>query len=169
MSSLPKLPFLKSTLLKSTLVATALVFGAVATPAFAAEEVLVTTDAQTPNLAVQGYDVIAYRTGTPTEGSSAFTAEYDGATYRFASQANLDTFNTDPARYVPAFGGFCAYGVAKGKKFDVDPTAFSVVDDVLYLNYNAGVQSRWNKKQSKYITDATGNWSDIRATAASDL
>ena len=159
--------------LKSSVVITAIAFGTVGTltvtPAFAIDEVLVTADTATPNLAVQGYDVISYRTGTPTEGSRAFTADFEGATYRFASQANLDTFNTNPARYVPAYGGFCAYGVSKGKKFDVDPTAFKVVDDVLYLNYNKSIQKKWAKKQDKYIGKADGNWSNIRSTAVGDL
>ena len=159
-------------LFKTGLIATTIAFGAlsaVSTPAFAVDEVLVTADATTSNLAVSGYDVIAYRTGTPTEGSAAFTTTFEGATYRFANQANLETFQSDPARYAPAYGGFCAFGVSKGKKFDVDPTAFKVVDDVLYLNYNKSIQKKWAKKADKYITKADTKWTDIRSTAVGDL
>jgi YHS domain-containing protein len=159
-------------LFKTGLIATTLAFGALTTlttPAFAVDEVLVSADSTTSNLAVSGYDVIAYRTGTPTEGSAAFTTTFEGATYRFANQANLETFQSDPARFAPAYGGFCAFGVSKGKKFDVDPTAFSVIDDVLYLNYNKSIQKKWSKKTDKYISKADTNWTDIRSTAVGDL
>ncbi|MGB6228538.1 MAG: YHS domain-containing (seleno)protein [Litorimonas sp.] len=157
------------TSIKSFLISSALALGTTGTllntPAFAADEVLVTADVATSTLAVQGYDVIAYRGGTPTLGSVDYAAMHEGATYRFASQANLDAFTADPARFVPAYGGFCAYGVAKGKKFEVDPTAFSLIDDVLYLNYNRRIQKKWSKKTDKYIDQADGNWSELRSTA----
>jgi YHS domain-containing protein len=82
-----------------------------------------------PGLAVHGHDVVAYfADGTPTAGSDEFAHVYDGATYRFASRANLDAFKADPAKYAPAYGGFCAYGVAVGKKFDGDPRFWKMVD-----------------------------------------
>lgn len=157
------------TLLKSAMIATTMAFGtttlALSVPAFAADEINLNT-----GVAVQGYDVVSYRTDAgPQLGSDQFTATFDGATYRFASEANLDTFNSNPARYVPAYGGFCAYGVAKGKKFEIDPTAYSVVDDVLYLNFNKSIQKKWNRKQAKYIDQAEDNWTDIRSTAVGDL
>jgi YHS domain-containing protein len=160
-------------ILKNTLITTALAFGAVSTltvtPAFAIDEVSISADAQAANLAVQGYDVVSYQTGTPSKGSRAFTAEFDGATYRFASQTSLDTFQADPARYVPAYGGFCAYGVSKGKKFEADPLAYTVVDGQLYLNLNQKILKKWRKKQAKYIDQAENNWPEIRSTAIGDL
>lgn len=159
------------TLLKNSLIATALAFGTLSSlPAFAADEVNVAAQGQTAGLAVQGYDVISYRTNdAPLLGSTDFTAEYEGATYRFVSQDNLDTFNADPARYAPAYGGFCAYGVSKGKKFEIDPTAYKVVDDVLYLNFNKSVQKKWAKKSDQYISKAETNWTEIRDVAVDDL
>ena len=159
------------TLLKNSLIATALAFGTLSTlPAFAADEVNIATKGQAAGLAVQGYDVISYRTNdAPLLGSADFTAEYEGATYRFVSQDNLDTFIADPARYAPAYGGFCAYGVSKGKKFEIDPTAYKVVDDVLYLNFNKSVQKKWAKKTDQYISKAETNWTEIRDIAVDDL
>ena len=157
-------------LLKSSLIATALAFGTLATtPAFAVDEVNVAAAQGQSALAVQGYDVISYRNDAPVVGSAQFTAEYEGATYQFANQANLDTFNANPAKYVPAYGGFCAYGVAKGKKFEVDPTAYKIVDDVLYLNFNKSIQKKWLKKTDKYIDQAETNWTEIRSVAVDDL
>lgn len=158
-----------SPFLKSAFLATAIIIGAgtmgYSVPAFAADEINLET-----GVAVQGYDVISYRSEFgPLKGTGQFTATYDGATYHFANQDNLDTFNANPARFAPAYGGFCAYGVAKGKKFEIDPTAYSIVDDVLYLNFNKKIQKRWNKKQGQYIDQAEGHWTDIRSTAVGDL
>ncbi|GLQ20566.1 YHS domain-containing (seleno)protein [Algimonas porphyrae] len=161
--------------LKSTVIATAIALGTTSailtTPAFAIDEVSIAgSTADAPNLAVQGYDVVSYRSGdAPVVGAATYSAQFEGATYRFASQANLDTFNADPARFVPVYGGFCAYGVAKGKKFDADPLAYTVVNDRLYLNLNKKIQKKWLKKRDKYIDQAEGNWADIEHVAIGDL
>ena len=56
-----------------------------------------------------------------------------GAAYYFASEKNITIFNCKPEKYIPQNGGFCTYGVSKGKKFDGDPQYASVVDDELYV------------------------------------
>ncbi|MEM7727744.1 MAG: YHS domain-containing (seleno)protein [Pseudomonadota bacterium] len=159
--------------LKTTTIATAIALGSISTlgaiSAFAADEVSVTADAQAANLAIQGYDVVSYRSGAPVEGAARFATDYEGATYRFASQDNLDAFTADPARFAPAYGGFCAYGVAKGKKFDADPLAYTVKNDRLYLNLNKRIQKKWLKKQEKYIGQAEINWPEIEHVSASEL
>jgi YHS domain-containing protein len=79
-------------------------------------------------IALRGYDPVAYfKSGQPVRGTAAYTAEYRGSTFQFASQANRDAFVADPARYAPQYGGFCAFGAAGGYKAAIDPTAFSVV------------------------------------------
>ena len=84
--------------------------------------------------AVHGYDVLAYFTvGEPTKGDDRFTADYQGARYRFASAENRDSFKADPAKYAPQYGGFCAFGTSVGRKFDGDPHAWRIVDGKLYL------------------------------------
>ena len=60
---------------------------------------------------IGGYDVVAYHTvGAPTQGSKQFTAEYQGATWHFASAANRDLFAANPVKYAPAYGGWCSAG-----------------------------------------------------------
>ncbi|HSA82945.1 MAG TPA: YHS domain-containing (seleno)protein [Geminicoccaceae bacterium] len=151
----------------------ALAFGlSLAAPAFAVDEVNVSTGATVPGpgLAVHGHDVVAYFTdGAPTLGSAEFSAVYEDATYRFASQENLDTFEADPAKYVPAYGGFCAYGVAVGKKFDGDPRFWKVVDGRLYLNLNGDIQAKWSEDIPGNIVEAEANWAEIRTVAVEDL
>jgi len=70
---------------------------------------------------------------------------------------------------VPAFGGFCAYGVALGKKFDGDPNFWKIVNGRLYLNLDGDIQAEWAKDTAGNITKADGNWGRIRATAVDKL
>ncbi|MCP5151684.1 MAG: YHS domain-containing protein [Ectothiorhodospiraceae bacterium] len=117
----------------------------------------------TDGAAVHGYDVVAYFTeGRPVEGDAALGAQHEGVTYHFASAANRDAFRTDPTRYVPQYGGYCAFGTAMGRKFDGDPNAWSIVDGKLYLNLNAKVQARWKENIPGFIRGADNNWPIIR-------
>jgi YHS domain-containing protein len=119
---------------------------------------------------LHGYDPVAYFTmGKPTKGSAKFSTTYRGAVYRFASQANRAKFLADPAHYAPQFGGFCAMGVALGKKLDVDPTQFKVVDGRLYLNVNADVFKKWSQDIGGNISRAEANWPAIKDKAPSAL
>lgn len=117
----------------------------------------VNTDAN--GLAVQGYDVVAYQTAMqPTRGAEQFTATHGGATYRFASAANRDRFMAEPARYLPAYGGYCAMGVAGGRKFDIDPSAFTVVEGRLYLNKDARTRTMWMRDIPGNNAKSDANW-----------
>ena len=99
-----------------------------------------------PGLAAHGYDVVAFFTDGKAEiGSDKYAVAHAGGTYRFVSQAHLDAFKADPGKYAPAYGGFCAYGVALGKKFDGDPRYWKIVDGKLYLNLNGDIQAEWSK------------------------
>ncbi len=113
-------------------------------------------------VAIHGYDPVAYFTEeAPVEGDPAYTASYEGATYHFASAENRDRFEADPAAYAPAYGGYCAFGVSVGRKFDVDPTAWKVVDGTLYLNLNHDVQRRWSQDVPGHIARADDQWPQI--------
>lgn len=120
----------------------------------------VNTDAN--GLAVQGYDVVAYQTvGRPTRGSEQFTATHEGATYRFASAENRDRFVAEPERYAPAYGGYCAMGVALGQKIDISPTAYTVVDGRLYLNKNWLTSTRWRFDIPGNNRKSDANWPTV--------
>ncbi len=120
--------------------------------------------------AVHGYDVVAYFTeGEPTLGVDEFQTEYDGATFRFASADHLAAFEADPEAYVPAYGGFCAFGTAMGRKFDGDPQVWKIVDGKLYLNVNQSVQERWEGDIPGFVRGADNNWQVIQAVADKDL
>lgn len=108
---------------------------------------------------LHGYDPVAYFTeNKPVKGSAAHSTVHNGATYYFASAGNKATFEADPTRYAPQYGGYCAYGAAHGYKVDVDPGAFSIVDGKLYLNLNRNVQSRFETDIPGFIRSADHNW-----------
>ena len=112
--------------------------------------------------AIRGYDPVAYFTlGKPTEGEARYSAEWQGATYRFASADNLALFESDPGRYAPQYGGYCAYAVSQGYTASTDPEAWSIVDGKLYLNYSTGIQKRWEKDVPGYVRAADRNWPEV--------
>ncbi|MEM9334895.1 MAG: YHS domain-containing (seleno)protein [Pseudomonadota bacterium] len=109
--------------------------------------------------AIRGYDPVAYHTESkPVKGSRDHTFSYQGATWYFASEANRDLFESDPARYAPAYGGFCAYGMSRGFAVATDPDAWTIVDGQLYLNYSLGVRRTWLKDVPGNIAKADANW-----------
>jgi YHS domain-containing protein len=115
-------------------------------------------------LALKGYDPVAYFSEKkPVQGKPEFSATHQGATYRFASAANRDTFAAAPAKYAPQYGGYCAYGVASGYKAPIEPDAWTVVDDKLYLNYNQSVRSRWAADIPGYLRKSEANWPTVRS------
>jgi hypothetical protein len=122
-----------------------------------------------PGLAVHGYDVVSFFSGQPTVGSDKFALAHNGAAYRFATQANMDAFKATPAKFEPAYGGFCAYGAALGKKFDGDPRFWKIVDGKLFLNLNADIQAKWSEDILGNLKKADGNWSRIQAVAVDKL
>ena len=124
--------------------------------------------------AIDGYDTVAYfdlaangqAESNAVKGSTNFSATYEGATWLFSSQANLDKFNAEPAKYAPAYNGYCAYAAAKGSLAKIDPNAWRVVDGKLYLNFSKAVQRRWLKDVPGHIAEADANWPELRTKLA---
>ena len=122
------------------------------------------------SVSLRGHDPVAYFSGgAPTKGDKKFSATWQGATYHFASEKNRDTFKADPAKFAPQYGGFCAMGVALGKKLDGDPEVWKVVDGKLYLNVNRDVSVKWNEDIPGNLKKAEANWSSIKGKAPSAL
>ena len=102
------------------------------------------------------------------KGSAGFTATHAGAIYQFASAANRDAFKANPAKFAPAYGGYCAMGVAVGKKLDGDPAAFTVVNGKLYLNVSEKVRGMWSKDIPANEAKAVKNWTAVESHAGFD-
>ena len=129
-----------------------------ATPATAIEPVFSADGA-----AIRGYDPVAYFTEErPVEGEAGITAEYMGATWRFASTENRDLFAADPEKYAPQYGGYCAWAVANNYTASIDPDAWTIRDGKLYLNYSKLVRARWALDKAGNIEAADRNWPGLR-------
>lgn len=103
-------------------------------------------------IAIRGYDTVAYFTQSkPVEGSDAFSTQWSGATWKFASQEHLNLFIENPEKYAPQYGGYCAYGVAQMNLVKIEPDQWTIIDDKLYLNFNAKLNKAWKKNTTSYI------------------
>ncbi|MEM8627746.1 MAG: YHS domain-containing (seleno)protein [Pseudomonadota bacterium] len=115
-----------------------------------------------PGVAVGGYDPVAYFTeGKARQGKADVTLKHEGVTFRFASTENRDTFKADPAKYIPQYGGHCAWAAAQGYAAKGDPRNWDVRGGKLYLNYNADIQSRWLKNPDGFISQADKKWPEV--------
>jgi YHS domain-containing protein len=112
-----------------------------------------------------GYDPVSYFPeggGTPLHGDPRWTATVNGRRYQFASAEDRDRFSTDPGRYEPQYGGWCAYAVANGYKFDSDPESFLLHEGRLLVFYNGvlgDARSEFQKKSvGEGVASADRNW-----------
>lgn len=112
------------------------------------------------NVAIGGYDLTSYFTGagTPVKGVAQFAATHQGVTYHFATAANRDAFRASPARFLPQYGGYCAWAVSQGYTAPGRPQHYRVVNGKLYLNYNGSIQDRWARDVPGNITKGNANW-----------
>lgn len=121
-------------------------------------------------VALKGYDPVSYfSSGSPTQGQSNYSAKHEGATYWFASAANRDAFKANPNKFAPAYGGFCAMGVALEKKLDVNPELWRIVDGRLYLNVHKEAQTRWLEDVKGNLAQADKIWLRIKDKAPNSL
>nr|WP_228481449.1 YHS domain-containing (seleno)protein [Vibrio fluminensis] len=109
--------------------------------------------------AIKGYDPVAYFSDAkPVKGSSDHRYDWNGATWYFSSNANLNMFIQDPQKFAPQYGGYCAWAVSEGYTASIDPEAWYIHDDKLYLNYSQSVQRTWQKDVTGNINKADANW-----------
>ena len=113
-----------------------------------------------------GYDVVAYFKNKTLKGSKKFTAKFDGVNFRFSSKENLEIFKKSPKKYVPQYGGYCAYAIGlNGEKVSINPKTFEIKNGKLYLFYNSwgtNTLELWNKEGAEKLRkQADKNWQKI--------
>ena len=129
--------------------------------AFSGQVDAVNTDGN--GIALKGYDVVAYfQQSRPVKGSSQFSYHWMDANWQFSSAQNRDLFASDPQRYAPQYGGYCAYAVSHGHTASVNPEAWRIVDGKLYLNHDKLVHKLWERDAPGHIRKADKNWPDLR-------
>jgi YHS domain-containing protein len=105
---------------------------------------LVFTDRK--GVALEGYDPVSYfNDGKPVKGDPQVVGTFNGALYHFASQEHRATFEADPTKYAPAYGGFCGYAASVGKVRPANPLIWSVVDGQLVVQHTKGAAELWEK------------------------
>jgi len=130
----------------------------VASTAFAAQPQIY----QVNGIALGGTDPVAYFTqGKPVSGNAAHLVRWNGADWYFASAENRAAFEANPEAYAPAYGGYCAYAVARGYTASTDPGAWHIHEDRLYLNYSRSVRLLWRADIPGNIRKADANWPQV--------
>lgn len=129
-----------------------------ATRAFAAQPPVFATG----GVAINGFDPVAYFTDSkPVLGLAAHTVDWDGAMLQFASDQNKAMFESDPVKFAPKYGGYCAYAVSKGYTAETVPEAWHIHEDRLYLNFSKSVQALWTVRKRHHIRSADANWPSV--------
>jgi len=116
----------------------------------------------------EGYDVVSYFTKkAPLKGNKKYEATFENAKFRFATQEHLNLFKENPKKYIPQYGGYCAYAVAAKKtKMYIDADAYEIRDGKLYLFYSSWLGSKlkdWQTEDTKKLQEkADKNWQEIK-------
>lgn len=118
------------------------------------------------NLAIQGYDPVAYfKQGRAVKGKKEIAASHEGVVYYFSTPVNKEYFLKNPSKFEPQYGGWCAFAMGdSNEKVSVNPETFKIIDEKLYLFYNAffnNTLKTWNKEESRLMMKADVNWSKM--------
>ena len=118
-------------------------------------------------IVLQGYDPVAFHTiGKAVKSNPKISAEYRGYKYLFSSEANKAKFVEEAEKYLPAYGGYCAYGVSRGVLFPVEIDTWEIVDGRLVLQYSLDIKQKFEKDKDENILKANDNWSKIEETTS---
>lgn len=121
---------------------------------------------------LDGFDPLTYfKSASPLKGNPKFQAKFNEDIYLFISEENKAAFLLDPKKYVPQFGGWCAYAVADSKsKVEIDPKSFLIQDGKLLVFYNgiwANTREKWQKTKNKdakeFLKEAEANWNEVKS------
>ena len=140
--------------------ATAFTFLLFAAPALAIEAKAVNN---VEGIALKGFDPVAYFVDSkPSKGDPGITSKFNGVTYEFVSKEHKALFDKDPAKYVPAYNGFCATGVAEGLKLDVDPHAYAINDNKLNVFFSDGARDLYQNDYANKSREAEKKWPTVQ-------
>jgi len=117
------------------------------------------------NVAISGYDLISYFDNNPQKGKQSINAKFNNRIYYFINENNRNKFIKSPSKYLPKYGGWCAYAMGNtSEKVEIDPKTYKIVGDKLYLFYNkyfTNTLNSWNEDQEILKQKADINWSKI--------
>jgi YHS domain-containing protein len=126
-----------------------------------------------------GYDLVEYHNLQPDQdgvlgkASISHRLETNGYLYYFATEENRELFKQNPEKYLPKYGGFCAWGLAWEYEDEGWPWAANHVgppcgpadgwailpsDGKLYCSIYRHYQDDFNSKQDEGIRLADERW-----------
>ena len=112
--------------------------------------------------AIHGFDPVAYFVdGEPRRGNEKYRYQHEGVTWQFSSEQNMRVFIGSPQNYMPQYGGHCAYAASKNAIANVNPSAWTIHNGKLYLNYSLNVRQAWKSDINSNIDKADGFWPEL--------
>lgn len=117
-------------------------------------------------VALDGYCPVAYfAVNKPVKGDAKYAVEYKDVIYYLVNADAKAAFQKNPEKFIPAYGGWCAFGMAIGDKFPIDPTNFKIVNGRLHVflrNRNVDAMQLWNKGiEADYEKKASAHWMNV--------
>ena len=112
-------------------------------------------------VAIGGYDTVSYHNDGPVPGEARLNHFWNGAIWYFASEENRDTFAADPAKYAPAYDGYCSWAASQSYKAPGDPNVWQIVDGILYVQVHPRAQELWQADVPAHIAAGDENWPRI--------
>ncbi|WP_298311416.1 YHS domain-containing (seleno)protein [uncultured Aquimarina sp.] len=122
------------------------------------------------NIALQGYSPVSYLDlGIAQRGTKEYKSEHEKVIYYFTTKEQKATFDKNPKKYIPQYGGFCAFGIYAGAKFRPDPNKFVIKDGKYFLflyNIELDAQQLWlaENNHNTLVSKANSNWTKLRNT-----
>jgi YHS domain-containing protein len=117
--------------------------------------------------ALAGYDPVAFFTDAQAvKGQPTLHADHAGATYYFATEAHRMAFLAEPKKFLPAFGGYCAWAVSKNDTAKVEIDTWQVTEGRLLLNYDQSIKKKFNQDLKVSLAKADGHWPALEAKLA---
>jgi YHS domain-containing protein len=114
--------------------------------------------------AIQGYDPVAFHTvKKPVKGDPYISAEAIGYKFLFANEENKKLFEKDPEKYIPAFGGYCAFGVALGVFFPVEIDTWDMDEGRVFFQFSQAIKDKFNENRVANLAKAKENWAKVEA------
>jgi hypothetical protein len=116
------------------------------------------------NVAINGYDPVAYFSENALRGDPLHSVDYEGQTFYFATEENKASFQSNPEKFAPLYGGYCATAASEGKLFGIDPTNFKITDDgklaLFYRGAGGDTLPQWNENEAERRAAADRHWSE---------
>jgi len=113
---------------------------------------------------LQGYDPVAFHSiGVAVRGNPSILSEYGGFKYLFSTEENKNLFEKDPEKYLPAYGGFCAFGVSLGVLFPIEIDTWEIINGRLVLQFSQEFKKVFEENTEGNIKKADENWQKIEA------